>query len=213
LKRLREHSRVFVSIPDGRRSAVEAVVLVFSERGMTLQAVNAHDVSRLTEVAPGSFVTFHHGRSLIALAGTVFPVKPEGTLRFQASERSARRSRGTRVKFEMPVTVRRVNSSVDGHGKTVDVGPDGLLIMCDLDIVTGEEVVLSFTSPEGGRLVTGAAEVVRGVGSGLAALHLPATSQDARNVLGEYVTELSRAALARTELRREQSEFDTGPSY
>lgn len=212
MKRLREHDRVFVSLSDSR-SAVEAVVLVFSEHGMTLQAVNAHEVSRLTEPALGSFVTFRHGRSLIALAGTVFPVQPEGTLRFQASERSARRSRGTRVKFEMPVTVRRADSSAEAQGKTVDIGPDGLLVMCDLDVVEGEEVALSFTSPEGGRLVTGTAEVVRGAGSGLAALRLPPASRDARNVLGEYVTELSRAALASAELRRGRLEFETGPSY
>jgi hypothetical protein len=207
LNRLRQHDTVLITLPRGTDHGFEAVVLAFSERGMTLQARDKVRLVRLPDVVPGAFVTFRHEKSLVALPGTLFCVKPVGDLRFQVSEASLYRSRGTRLKYVMPIAVREAGSSVDISGATVDVGPDGLLIECATKATLGDRVTVSFAGPHGDEPVGGAAQVVR-VGPGMLAVRLPPESTAVRNALGEIVVAQSRA-----ELTRETAKVDVSPDF
>jgi hypothetical protein len=207
LNRLRQHDTVLITPPQGTDHGFEAVVLAFSERGMTLQARDKVRLVRLPDVVPDAFVTFRHEKSLVALPGTLFCVKPVGDLRFQVSEASLYRSRGTRLKYVMPITVREAGSDDEISGATVDVGPDGLLIECETKAALGDNLTVSFASPHRNKQVSGAAQVVR-VGPGMVAVRLPRESTAVRNSLGEIVVAQSRA-----ELTRETAKVDVGPDF
>jgi len=207
LNRLRLHDVVRVTVPQETGGGFRAVVLAFSERGMTLECVDKGRLLRLHDVTPDAFVTFRHEKSLVALPGTLYCVKPVGDLRFQVSERSLYRSRGTRMTFEMAITVRASATGEQAEGKTVNVGPDGLLIECDLDVTVGERLELSFVSPQTDEQVSGVADVVR-AGEGMVAVHLPPESAEARNALGYIVV-----AMSRVELARALKEPEAGPGF
>ena len=206
MNRLRLHEVVLVAVPHGLRDGLLATVLAFSERGMTLQAMDKERVLRLRDANPDSFVTFRHEKALVALPGTVYRLKPIGDLRFQVSERGFYRTRGTRVNYEMPVTVGG-SSGVESEGATVNIGPDGVLIECALETLVGERVTVSFVAPQSNRLVSGAAEVVRAA-EGLVAVHLRPDSTEVRNALGNIVVAVSRA-----ELTREVVGSEVGPDF
>jgi PilZ domain len=207
LNRLREHDTVVVTVPQGTGGGFEATVLVFSERGMTLQAKDKVRLLRIPEVVPGAFVTFRYEKSLVALPGTLYCVKPVGDLRFQVSEASLHRTRGTRLKFEMPISVRRNDSEPDTECVTIDIGPDGMLFECDLETAVGDHLTVSCNSQHYEELVSGAAEVVR-TADGLVAVKLPPESAELRNLLGEIVVARSRSNLARTARKA-----DVGPGF
>jgi hypothetical protein len=206
LNRLRQHDTVLVTVPQGSGRGFEAVVLVFSERGMTLQCKDKTNLLRLPEVIPGAFVTFRHDKSLVALPGTLYCVKPVGDLRFQVSEPSLHRTRGTRLKFEMPVGLRPEGAGLESKGTTVDIGPDGMLIECGLTAAVGDRLTITFESAAEEQ-VTGTAEVVRAA-EGMVAVRLPPESAAARNALGNIVVARSRA-----ELTRETTHVDAGPGF
>ncbi len=203
MKRLQIHDKVLISIPN-QAFGLEAVVLVFSEHGMTLEALDKVAVARLPEAMSGSLISFRYRGTLVALAGTLFCVKPVGDLRFQLADSELHLERGSRFKFEMPITVRLADSEAEVDAKTVDVGPDGLLVECDLEVNLGDSVTVAINSAHvdevaasTAEVVTGKAEVVRGPASGLMALRLPPESSAVRNALGELVVAFSRRGLTR----------------
>lgn len=207
MNRLRLHDVVRITVPQDSRGGFRAVVLAFSERGMTLECLDKDCILRLRDVTPDAFVTFRHESTLVALPGTLYCLKPAGDLRFQVAEKSLYRSRGTRMKVEMPIAVRHMDTGAQAEGTTVNIGPDGILIECELEVEVGDPLAVSFASPQTDEQVTGIADVVR-AGDGLVAVHLRPESADARNALGQAVVALSRA-----ELSRAAQHTDVGPGF
>jgi hypothetical protein len=207
VNRLSLHEVVMVSAPHGLREDLAAIVLAFSERGVTLQALDKDKVLRLRDTTPDSFVTFRHEKALVALPGTLYRLKPIGDLRFQVSERSMYRSRGSRVTFAMPVVLSHDSSATQSAGTTVNIGPDGLLIETALTAAVGDRMNVSLASPQTDESVSGLADVVR-AGDGLVALHLQPESSDVRNVLGNIVV-----AVSRSELARKVGASEAGPGF
>ena len=207
MRRLGLHAVVRVTVPQESGNGFEAAVLALSERGVTLECLNKNRVLRLRDVTPGAYVTFRYRDTLVALAGTLFCVKPAGDLRFQLSEECLYRKRGTRMKVEMPLTVRSLASSLESVGTTVDIGPDGMLFESELEATVGDRLNVSFTSQQADKLVSGVVDVVR-AGEGMIAVHVPPETHDVRDALGEIVVGLSRA-----ELHHEAHEAEVGPGF
>jgi hypothetical protein len=193
MKRFREHEHVEVTLRDstsaGMRGQFEARILVFSERTVALEALEAADTLRLPELSRGVLLSSLDGH--LALRGTLCLDSIPGDLRF-APEAGSARERGTRLPYTLQVAV--ADDELSHPGLTTLVGPDGVSV-CFNDGWAPRGPVTVTIELESTRLpaVTAQALAVTGA-DGVAELQFSVGSKEARQALGRLAIGLSRLA-------------------
>lgn len=192
MHRLREFDVVAVTLPEAgllRDGAFMCHVIAIAGTTIALEPVDRPAVTWLPDFVDGTFLTFSHGHSLIALKGALLQRGAVGDLRFKVTDRPrADRRKASRVNACLPV-------QLDGReGLTVNLSADGLLVDCDVPASAGGEVDITLSLPGSDEplLVQGTVSRVDG---GRVELQLDHAAAAVHSRLATFVLEHNRVTL------------------
>jgi hypothetical protein len=208
MDRLSDYDAVAITLPADaalRDGTFDCRVIAMSGLTAALEPSDRAELLWLPERVEGSFMTFRHERTLVALKGTLTQSGSLSDLRFRVSDGiHMPRSRASRSKIVLPIALRRKDSPQQIQGLTVDLSSDGILVESTMDVQPGEELDLALALPGDDEPVDAGAVVVR-ESAGLIALKISLSSRDARQQLARFVAENNRAMLHR---QRVAADFD-----
>jgi PilZ domain-containing protein len=208
MDRLSDYDAVAITLPADaalRDGWFKCQVIAMSGLTAALEPIDRGELLWLPSRIEGSFMTFRHERTLVALKGTLTQSGTVSDLRFRVSDGvHMPRSRASRSRICLPIALRRKGSEQRLQGLTVDLSADGVLVECGMDAHPGEELELELALPGHDDPVEAGAMVVRG-SEGLIAVRISLGSRDARTRLARFVAENNRAVLHR---QRVAADFD-----
>jgi hypothetical protein len=208
MDRLSDYDAVAITLPADssfRDGCFDCKVIALSGLTCALEPNEPGQLLWLPERIEGSFMTFRHDRTLVALKGTLTQSGNLSDLRFRVSDGvHLPRSRASRSRIVLPIALRRQGSRQQIQGLTVDLSADGILIESGMDVRIGEGLELALSLPGHDDPVEALAAVVR-ESAGLIAVRIDLGSRDARERLARFVAENNRAMLHR---QRVAADFD-----
>lgn len=192
MHRLSEFDVVAVTLPEAgllRDTAFKCHVIAIAGTTIALEPVDRPLVTWLPEFVDGTFLTFNHGSSLIALKGALLQRGAVGDLRFKVTDPTREdRRKSSRIGVCLPVTV------AGRESLTVNLSADGLLVDSDAPVRVGADVDVSLSLPGYDESLTALGSVIR-VDDGRVALRFTGDAATIRSRLATFVLEHNRVTL------------------
>jgi|SRR5689334_8921178 len=205
MHRLREFDVVAVTLPEAgllRDTAFKCHVIAIAGTTIALEPVDRPAVTWLPEFVDGTFLTFSHGHSLIALKGALLQRGAVGDLRFKVTDPTREdRRKSSRIGVCLPVTV------AGRESLTVNLSADGLLVDSDAPVLVGADVDVALSLPGYDEPLSALGNVIR-VEDGRVALQFTGDAMAIRSRLATFVLEQNRVTLRHRLQTHDPYDFD-----